>query len=105
MRLGTRLDADATMTDEHRRLVREFADWFWEPLRHEGPFDLGSESYFPRGIALWSEFLRRRLTRSLPLNTWINRNFLGLRALAYRLGASVDLRALHAAATAAPPAP
>jgi predicted unusual protein kinase regulating ubiquinone biosynthesis (AarF/ABC1/UbiB family) len=103
LRLGTRLPEGASLTEEHRRLVREFTEWFWEPLRHEGPFDLGSEGYFPRGVALWSQFLRKRLTRSLPLNTWTNRNFLGLRALGYQLGAHVDMRALHAAATTARP--
>jgi len=98
LRLGTRLEEDAPMTEEHRRLITEFSDWLWEPLRHEGPFDLGSEDYFPRGVALWTSFVRKRLTRTMPLNTWINRNFLGLRALAYQLGARVDMRALHAAA-------
>lgn len=105
VRLGTRLDEGAPMTDEHRALIRSFADWLWEPLRHEGPFDLGSQDYFPRGVALWSQFLRKRLTRTLPLNTWINRNFIGLRALAYRLGARVDMRTLHAAAAATRPEP
>jgi predicted unusual protein kinase regulating ubiquinone biosynthesis (AarF/ABC1/UbiB family) len=104
IKLGTRLADDAPMGAEHRRLITAFSNWLWEPLRHEGAFDLGSEDYFPRGVALWSEFVRRRLTRSHPLNTWINRNFIGLRALCYRLGARVDMRALHAAATAQRPA-
>jgi hypothetical protein len=99
LRIGTRLQPDAPMTDEHRELIRKFADWLWEPIRHEGPFDLGSEDYFPRGVLLWTEFVRRRFTRSLPVNTWVNRNFLGLRALGYRLGAHVDMHALHQAAT------
>jgi hypothetical protein len=98
VRLGTRLPEDAVLGDEHRRLLRDFCDWLWEPLHHEGPFDLGSETYFPRGMELWTLAVRRRLTRNLPLNTWINRNFIGLRALCYRLGARVDMRTLHRAA-------
>jgi aarF domain-containing kinase len=103
LKLGTRLADDAPMDAEHRRLITAFSNWLWEPLRHEGPFDLGSEDYFPCGVALWSEFVRRRLTRSHPLNIWINRNFIGLRALCYRLGARVDMRALHAAGAAQRP--
>ena len=104
VRLGTRLPEDAVLGDEHRQLLRDFCDWLWEPLRHDGPFDLGSATYFPRGMDLWTLAVRRRLTRNLPLNTWINRNFIGLRALCYRLGARVDVRALHdAARRSAPP--
>ncbi|HEX5008777.1 MAG TPA: AarF/UbiB family protein, partial [Planctomycetota bacterium] len=101
LRLGTRQPPDAPLGDEHRELIRRFADWLWEPIRHEGPFDLGREDYFPRGVALWTEFVRRRLTRSLPVNTWVNRNFIGLRALGYRLGARVDMRELYTAASSA----
>jgi len=100
MRLGTRLPEDAEFTREHRQLLCDFADWLWEPLRHAGPFDLGSADYFPRGVALWTSAVRRRLTRNMPLNTWINRNFIGLRAIAYRMGSRVDMQALHREALA-----
>jgi predicted unusual protein kinase regulating ubiquinone biosynthesis (AarF/ABC1/UbiB family) len=104
LRLGTRRAEDAPVPDEQRQLIRALVDWFWEPLRCEGSFDLGSEDYFPRGVQLWSQFLRKRQTRCLPLSLWTNRNFLGLRAIAYQLGARVDLRSLHRAASAARPA-
>ncbi|MGQ0553012.1 MAG: ABC1 kinase family protein [Planctomycetota bacterium] len=99
LRLGTRLAPGAPLTEEHRRLLRDFGNWHWEPLRQAGPFDFGSEDYIRRGMTLWASFVRKRLTRSMPLNLWINRNFVGLRALAFRLRARVDMQALHAEAS------
>jgi hypothetical protein len=43
-----------------------------------------------------------RHTRSHPVNTWINRNFLGVRALLYRLRARVDAHELNERELATP---
>jgi hypothetical protein len=101
--LGTRGREGSEGDPEQLRLTREYCEWLWEPLRHDGPFDLGSEDYFPRGMRVLEALLRGRFTRSLPVNTWINRMFLGVRALCYRLRARVDFRSINERELATPP--
>lgn len=103
LRLGTRAADGSEGHPEQIRLAREYCEWLWEPLRQPGPFDLGGEDYFPRGMRIFEEILRRRFTRSLPVNTWINRTFLGVRALCYRLGARVDVNAINEREMGTPP--
>jgi len=95
LRIATATEPGATLDPEQARLFRAVTEWLWEPLRRPGPFDFGSRDYFSRGMSLLSEALVRRHTRAAPVNLWLQRSFLGLRALAYRLGARVDLAALH----------
>ena len=85
---------DRRVHPEHVRLTGEVADWLWEPVRHEGPFDFGDPEYFRRGVGLMAEILRGGHTRSRPVNTWLNTNYMGFRALLYRLKARVDFGAL-----------
>lgn len=101
--LGTRAVDGSPGNPEQLRLAREYCEWLWEPLRHSGPFDLGSQDYFPRGMRLLEAIFRSRFTRSLPVNTWINRTFLGVRALCYRLGARVDVSAINERELGTPP--
>lgn len=75
-------------------LMKEWCDWVWEPLRHEGLFDFGDPTYFRRGMKLYGDLLKRRYTRSLPLNTWFTRCFVGIRAILARLEARVDFRGI-----------
>jgi len=86
---------------EQRRmeLYREWSKWLWEPIRHSGPFDFGDESYFRRGMELYREIMERRYVRSLPVNLWITKSFVGVRAMLTRLRARVDFGAIHAAET------
>ncbi len=42
-------------------------------------------------MAIWRELMVRRYVRALPVNTWITKSFVGLRAMLYRLGAKVPL--------------
>jgi hypothetical protein len=100
LRIGTCRERGEALPAEHDRLLRAMVDWLWEPMRHEGPFDFGGE-YFPRGMALVERIVGRRYTRSAPVNTWINRNFLGVRAMLHRLGARVDMASLGRAEMAA----
>ena len=95
MRLGLRYGEGAEPHPDHWRLAREYCEWLWEPLLQPGPFDFGSPDYFPRGVRIFQEFAARRHTRSHPTNTWINRNFIGVRALLYRLRARVDAHELN----------
>jgi predicted unusual protein kinase regulating ubiquinone biosynthesis (AarF/ABC1/UbiB family) len=81
--------------DQRRlELLEAYARWVWEPILHEGPFDFGDRRYFQRGMDLYTRMLKRRYVRSLPVNTWLGRNFFGVRAMLTHLGARVDLGAL-----------
>jgi len=93
--LATTRTEPGALRPEQERAIRALADWMWEPLRHEGPFDLGSPDYFPRGVSALRDVLRTRATRSAPLFTWVQRSLLGVRAMTYQLGSRVDMRALH----------
>ena len=92
---STAVDSIGDLSPAHAAYVREFCDWVWEPLRHDGPFDFAGGGYFERGAALMGQVFRKRYTRSHPVNTWFNRNFFGVRALLHRMGARVDMRAIH----------
>ncbi len=72
-------------------LMMAWYDWVCEPVVTMEPFDFSQESYFRRGMDLWRELLRKRYVRTLPVNTWITKSFVGLRAMLYRLGARVPL--------------
>jgi predicted unusual protein kinase regulating ubiquinone biosynthesis (AarF/ABC1/UbiB family) len=75
--------------------LRAVADWMWEPLRHAGPYDFGAGDYFARGVAALRDLVRRRATRAVPVFSWVHRSLVGVRAIACRLRAKVDMRALH----------
>ncbi len=86
--------------DEPRvQLLERWCDWVSEPLLHDGSFDFGDPAYFRRGVELYGEALKRRYVRSLPVNTWLTKNFFGLRAILSQLKARVDLKALTAQET------
>jgi aarF domain-containing kinase len=83
---GSRLD------EEHLALLVAYGRWINEYIDYDGAFDFGNEAFIQRGIDLLTELTKRRMFRSLPVNTWINRLTLGLRALAYRLGARINVK-------------
>lgn len=72
-------------------LMVAWYDWICEPVVTLEAFDFGDPNYFRRGMGLWRDLLRRRYVRTLPVNTWITRSFVGLRAILYQLGARVPL--------------
>jgi predicted unusual protein kinase regulating ubiquinone biosynthesis (AarF/ABC1/UbiB family) len=102
LRQATLAEGSGGRDAEQLRLAREYCEWLWEPLRRPGVFDLGSD-YFPRGVRIFDETLRKRFTRGLPVNTWMNRMFLGARAICYRLGARVDVHAINEREMVTPP--
>ena len=65
-------------------------------MRADEPFDFGRPEYLQRGIELMGELVRRRYTRTMPIFTWLNRVFYGVRALAYLLQARVNLKRIDA---------
>jgi len=62
----------------------------WAPIRAEGAFDFGDPDQYRRGVQLYGEFVKRRWTRSKPVNVWLTKLFFGERAMLTRLGARVD---------------
>ena len=51
-------------------------------------------TFMQRGIDLMAHTARKRYFRGLPVNTWIIRQLLGLRALAYKLKARINMKQL-----------
>jgi predicted unusual protein kinase regulating ubiquinone biosynthesis (AarF/ABC1/UbiB family) len=80
--------------DKRITLMKEWCDWVWKPMLHEGPFDFGHPDYFRRGPEIYGELCRHRFVRSLPINTWLSKCFVGVRAVLARLEARVDFRSI-----------
>ena len=85
---------DRQIEPDHMQLLERYIDWLWEPVFEEGPFDFGNADYFRRGLEIYGELIRRRYIRSLPINTWFGKLFIGLRAMLTQLGARVDVGAI-----------
>lgn len=93
---STDLPVERVETERDRfDLLVKYTNWIWEPMRTPGVFDFGADSYLERGMALYGEVVRRRYTRSKPVNTWISRCFIGLRVMAYGLRCRLDARSLY----------
>lgn len=91
---ATGVDNPAEISEENIRLLTDMTHWYSDYLLHDGPWDFGDEEFMRRGRELIEQAIRRRLLHTLPVNTWICRQLLGLRALAHRLGARINMRKL-----------
>jgi predicted unusual protein kinase regulating ubiquinone biosynthesis (AarF/ABC1/UbiB family) len=88
------LDPAQPADEAHIRFLEEYSHWFSDYLLYDGNFDFGDEAFLRRGIELMAEVAKNRYFRSLPVNIWITRQLLGLRALAYRLRARINMKRL-----------
>ena len=88
--IGTNMTPQQREEPERMALLEQVSDWLWEPLLHQGRFDFGNPDYFRRGVDLFGEVMRNRYYRAMPVNIWLDRNFMGLRALMYKLKARVE---------------
>ena len=79
-------------TPERLKLMHEYCDWLWAPLQVEGVFDFGQPGSFEPGVKLYGEFIKRRWTRSKPVNVWLTKMFFGVRAMLTHLGARAEFR-------------
>jgi predicted unusual protein kinase regulating ubiquinone biosynthesis (AarF/ABC1/UbiB family) len=77
------------LAGERLRMMREYCDWVWAPLRTDEPFDYGTPGQYRDGVRLYGEFVKRRWVRSRPVNIWLNKVFFGVRAMLTRLEARV----------------
>lgn len=85
-----RLDPDSPQA----RALHATCEWLWAPLRHQGPFDFGDDDYLAQGVRLFGESLRQGHTRQAPVFVYCLRQFFGVRALLWALGARIDFRAI-----------
>ncbi len=76
------------------KFAEDFCRWVWEPGTFDGDFDFGDEEYLRRGFSLYAEGARRGYVSSKPVNTWLIRDFFGVRALAFRLGARFNAKSV-----------
>ena len=79
-----------SMGADRLALMREYCDWLWAPTRTKGVFDFGAPGQFEQGVRLYGQFIKRRWTRSQPVNVWLTKLFFGERAMLTHLGARVD---------------
>jgi predicted unusual protein kinase regulating ubiquinone biosynthesis (AarF/ABC1/UbiB family) len=86
---GADLTPRQQQEQERIDLMVAWYHWVCEPVMTTETFDFGQVSYFRRGMELWRQLLRRRYIRTLPVNTWLTKSFLGMRAMLYGLGARV----------------
>lgn len=89
MAYGCDLDP-ADLTGDRRQHMRDYVNWAWEPVQHEGAFDFSDPEQFRRGARIYGEFMKKRWVRSKPVNVWLTKSFYGERAMLTRLGARFD---------------
>ena len=80
-------------------LLRASCEWLWEPLRTD-EFDFSEGDYLTRGFKIYSEMIRRRVTRHMPVLTWMNRMLFGVRGLLHALMVRVPYARIDAEETA-----
>ena len=81
--------APEELVGERRQKMLAYCDWLWAPIRSDAAFDFGAAGQYRRGVELYGEFVRRRWTRSRPVNVWLTKVFFGQRAMLTRLAARV----------------
>jgi hypothetical protein len=96
IRANLGLAADEELDPEILARNLAFCRWIWRPSRHDGPFDFGDPAYLREGLDHIAALGRARITSPwLPMNAFIERWYLGMTAMLYRLRARVDARAIY----------
>jgi len=106
-RVGTRDDVlshiqrSLLLSDERMQKIPElidvmveFCDYYWQPLRQEGPFDFSDPEYLRRGFDLMARTARHRHSRQRPVNLYMHRASFELAALFYQLKSRFDCKAI-----------
>ena len=70
-------------------MMHDYCNWLWEPVHCDGAFDFGDPDQFRPGVKLYGEFIKRRWTRSQPVNVWLAKCFFGVRAMLTHLEAKI----------------
>ncbi len=88
------IDPDDPKNADHIELLVKLGRWFQEYIAYDGPFDFGNEKNLQQGIDMLATLTRKRYFRSQPVNTWLNRHLLGVRALLFQLRAQINMKTL-----------
>lgn len=91
---GAAFEPGEKVEEEHLRLIDAYGAWTMEYLSYDGVFDFGDTASLDRGLEIMTECSRRGYIRCHPLNTWISRHILGLRALVWKLKARIPAKAI-----------
>lgn len=83
---------DEVQDPDYLEFLVRYARWTNEYLDRDEEFDFDNTDYMQRGIDLLNKIGRKRYFRSKPVNTWINRQLLGIKSLLYRLKARFNAR-------------
>ena len=94
MARGCDLDP-AELVGERAELIRKYTDWTWAPITEPQPYDFGVPGDYAEGVKLYGEFIKRRWTRSQPVNVWLTKLFYGERAMLTHLRARVAYGTIH----------
>ncbi|HEY6333909.1 MAG TPA: AarF/ABC1/UbiB kinase family protein [Blastocatellia bacterium] len=81
------------VSDGYLAVIEEAANWFREPVRLGGTFDFSDDGHLRRGLDILKRAQSFKDPRTDPVNLWLWRLFLSVRALLHRLGARVEYRA------------
>ena len=76
---------------DRRRVTDEYTDWSWRSRYCGCTFDFGDEAEFRRGIALFTEMVRKRYSRARPSTPIMARQHMGWWSMLYRLKAKVEI--------------
>src|SRR5262249_55351759 len=71
--------------------AEELNEWSQRPIRTPGRVDFGDDSYFRESMAILTRLQTAGHYRTEPINLWLMRCFLSIRAMLNRLGAKVDM--------------
>lgn len=88
------LDPDGPVDEAHVEFLVQSGLWYHEYMDYDGQFDFSNEASLQRGIDMIATVAKKRYFRFLPVNMWISRQLLGLRAMAYRLRARVNVKTI-----------
>jgi predicted unusual protein kinase regulating ubiquinone biosynthesis (AarF/ABC1/UbiB family) len=82
------------VSDGYMRAALDFNEWSQRPIRTSGAFDFGVDAYFKEGVEIFARLQPVSHFRTEPINVWLTRCFLSIRALLNRLGAKVDMHSV-----------
>ena len=88
------VDPDKPHDPDHIQLLKDLFGWYNKYITTKGEFDFADPVMAQRGLDLSIEAMKKGYFRSRPLNTWINRHLMGVRAILFRLGACIDVRTI-----------
>lgn len=80
---------------EFMKRNQAFTDWAVESVNNNEPFDFGDGGRLSRGAELFTDMVLKRENQCHPMYAYFFRSLFGVEAMLYRLGARVNVRAIH----------